>query len=163
MFNNIGRKIKGVAQFVTWLGIIASVIFSIILIVTEDSIGLAIAVLITGCVGSWLSSLTLYGFGQLIENSDIIAGRLNHNGLEGTTLNEPQDNPSLSDNVEKDSATFDQIVNQSNLSTEQKAKIKELKEWKDEELISANDCRRRIKEVISDQPSNIVLQIINKV
>ena len=47
MFDNIVGKIKAVAQVVTWLVIIASL----------------------------LSSLALYGFGQLIENTDIIAGR----------------------------------------------------------------------------------------
>ena len=71
MFKNIGGKIKGVAQFVTWLGIMASVV--IFLILKNDNVLLGFVLLIVGCVGSWLSSLCLYGFGQLIENSDIIA------------------------------------------------------------------------------------------
>ena len=74
MFENIGGKLKMVAQIVTWFGIIASVVVGIgMLYVMESPIG--ILVMIGGALVSWLSSLTLYGFGQLIENTDILAGR----------------------------------------------------------------------------------------
>lgn len=64
MFDNIGGKIKIVAQFITWLGIVASIIGFFILSMNDDSVMLAFIVLIAGCIGSWLSSLTLYGFGS---------------------------------------------------------------------------------------------------
>lgn len=74
MFDNIGGKIKAVAQVVTWLGIIASVIGGIAIMVSLES-PMGVLVMVGGSLISWLSSLALYGFGQLIENTDIIAGR----------------------------------------------------------------------------------------
>lgn len=74
MFDNIGGKIKAAAQVVTWLGIITSVIGGIAIMVSLES-PTGVLVMIGGSLISWLSSLALYGFGQLIENTDIIAGR----------------------------------------------------------------------------------------
>ena len=74
MFDNIGGKIKTLAMVVTWVGIIASVLSSFIFLVIDDDmfiIGGVVAVF--GSLLSWASSLVLYGFGQLIENTDIIA------------------------------------------------------------------------------------------
>ena len=83
MFNNIGGKIKGFAKFICWLGIIASVIIAILNITTSVAVGnIAIGVLVGvliavgGVLVSWIGSFLLYGFGQLIENSDIIANKL---------------------------------------------------------------------------------------
>lgn len=70
MFDNVGGKIKGVATVITWIGIIVSAIFAITLMKTSEALG--ILVLVLGCLGSWLSSVFMYGFGQLIENSDIL-------------------------------------------------------------------------------------------
>ena len=77
MFDNIGRKIKGLASAVTWIGIILSIISGISML--SSSGGLlaipAILVMALGSLFSWLASLTLYGFGQLIENSDILVSK----------------------------------------------------------------------------------------
>ena len=74
MFDHIGSKIKIVAQVITWIGILASLIGGIVIMaLTESPSGFL--VMIAGSLVSWLSSLTLYGFGQLIENTDILAGR----------------------------------------------------------------------------------------
>lgn len=67
MFDNIGGKIKVLAQVVCWIGITISVIFG--LISFENG---GIVVIILGSLFSWIGSFTLYGFGQLIENSDIL-------------------------------------------------------------------------------------------
>ena len=73
MFDNIGSKIKGLAEVVTWIGIILSVIGGIaIMCIDEEMIFPGFLVIIAGSLASWLSSLTLYGFGHLIENSDIL-------------------------------------------------------------------------------------------
>lgn len=73
MFNNIGGKIKSLASFVCWLGIIATVIGGIILMLTdEDLILIGLLVMIAGSIGSWVGSFLLYGFGQLVHNSDIL-------------------------------------------------------------------------------------------
>lgn len=67
MFDNIGGKIKVLAQVVCWLGIIISVFLG--LINFENG---GIIVIILGSLFSWVGSFTLYGFGQLIENSDTL-------------------------------------------------------------------------------------------
>ena len=83
MFDNIGGKIKGLAKFVCWVGIIISVIAGIVLMVQGSEVnsyyysggagtGLIAGGLMTMILGSllsWLGSLTLYGFGELVENS----------------------------------------------------------------------------------------------
>lgn len=69
MFANAGGKIKAVAQVLTWIGIIGSVIGGISLISTSFIAGLLTAGI--GSLLSWVSALALYGFGELVENSDI--------------------------------------------------------------------------------------------
>lgn len=75
MFNNIGGKIKGLASFICWLGIIGSVLGGIVLMMMGDELGiiLGIVVALVGSLISWIGSFLLYGFGQLIYNSDVIA------------------------------------------------------------------------------------------
>ena len=71
MFDNIGRKIKSLSQFVCWIGIICSVISGIVITASdEDLMFLGFLIMIIGPLVSWISSFTLYGFGQLIENTD---------------------------------------------------------------------------------------------
>ncbi len=81
MFDNIGGKIKGLAKFVCWAGILACAIGGIAMIVQGSEInsyysqpgtGLivgGVVVMLLGSVLSWLGSLTLYGFGELIEQT----------------------------------------------------------------------------------------------
>ena len=87
MFDNIGKKIKVFAIVSFILGIIASIVFGIICIVLGNQISsnsygadkeagtelvtYGITILISGCIGSWLVSLTTYGFGELIEQNQI--------------------------------------------------------------------------------------------
>ncbi len=78
MFDNIGHKIKLLAQVMCWLGIGISVFIGILLIFTGmdqyDSgiyVGGGIAVLCLGSLFSWIGSFVLCGFGELVENSDI--------------------------------------------------------------------------------------------
>ncbi len=93
MFNNIGRKIKTLAKVLCWLGIIASVISGIVMVFTgvavnstsvvrgygataDELSGTAaviggIVMMVVGSLVSWIGSFCMYGFGQLVENSDI--------------------------------------------------------------------------------------------
>lgn len=80
MFNNIGGKIKGLATAISAIGIGASILCGIVMIiaggVTSNGgamIGMGFAVLIVGSILSWISSLFAYGFGELIENTTVIA------------------------------------------------------------------------------------------
>lgn len=94
MFDNIGGKIKGLAKFICWLGIIACVIGGIVMIVQGNELsrysyryeqtgsgmiagGVALAII--GSIFSWLSSLALYGFGELIDRAISIDNKLGRN------------------------------------------------------------------------------------
>lgn len=79
MFNNISGKIKLLALLTFWIGIGASVIFGIVSMIdgatwgNEEDVAFGIFLCICGPLWSWVSSWLLYGFGQLIENSNEIA------------------------------------------------------------------------------------------
>lgn len=76
MFNNIGGKIKTLAKFVAWIGIIGSIIGGIALIATDDAfIATGIIVLLGGSLLSWIGSFFTYGFGELIERTCLIEER----------------------------------------------------------------------------------------
>ena len=76
MFNNVGGKIKAVAATITWIGIGISVLLGLITMLASSRMLLTgILTILIGSLVSWVSSLTLYGFGQLIENSDILVAR----------------------------------------------------------------------------------------
>ena len=90
MFNNIGGKIKTVAATVAWIGIILSCLGGFILIVQgldydEELILYGLLAAGLGSLFSWLGSLTLYGLGQLIENSDELVRQGQHR--QGSTPN----------------------------------------------------------------------------
>jgi hypothetical protein len=68
MFDNIGGKIKILAQIFVWIGIIASVILGFILC-TTDVEWLGVICVFIGPLLCWISSMTLYGFGELIEKT----------------------------------------------------------------------------------------------
>ncbi len=73
IFSNIGGKIKGFAELLTWLGILGSIFSGLwIMSIDDDFIIPGILVIVIGSLVSWISHLLLYGFGQLIQNSDIL-------------------------------------------------------------------------------------------
>lgn len=75
MFNyeNIGEKIKELAKIIFAVEAILLVISGIYLMFVEGgSILYGLLVTIVGPILAWISSWLLYGFGQLIENSDIL-------------------------------------------------------------------------------------------
>lgn len=78
MFSNIGGKIKNLAVVITWIGIITSVIFGIMMMATGygEMVFIGFLVALVGSLLSWIGSFLLYGFGQLIENTDAIVKKL---------------------------------------------------------------------------------------
>lgn len=77
MYDNIGGKIKGLAKTLSILGAIAIAILAIILLCSNDKlIPFGVLLLIFGPLFAWISSWILYGFGELVENSSIISGKL---------------------------------------------------------------------------------------
>ena len=77
MFNNVGRKLKDIASAITFIGIAFSVILGILIIKSLEikSLGFLFALLIiaVGSFISWISSIGIYAFGELVDNSTIIA------------------------------------------------------------------------------------------
>ncbi len=97
MFSNIGGKIKKLAKVLCWIGIIISVISGIAIIASGGRSGgsyvyggssvsinggaaviAGILFIVLGSLLSWVGSFVLYGFGQLVENSDKLAERADH-------------------------------------------------------------------------------------
>lgn len=68
MFDNIGGKIKTLAQVVCWIGIVCAIISGFVIIVNDkDSFFLGFIIIVIGSLISWISSFTLYGFGEIID------------------------------------------------------------------------------------------------
>lgn len=83
MFKRIGAKIKTLAEVMCWVGIIACIITGIVFMTPDVHLILAgILIAVVGSLLSWIGSFVLYGFGQLVENSDIIANRNSHNDVD---------------------------------------------------------------------------------
>lgn len=78
MFENIGSKLKMVAKAMAYLGIGASVLIGIIVMFANDDTPIpGLLIIALGCFGSWASSLGMYGFGHLIENTDKLVAQQN--------------------------------------------------------------------------------------
>ena len=71
MFKNPGEKIKVVAIVLFVLGVSGSVIYGIVTIALNPSLLLITLLrIIIGIAASWLSSLLIYGFGELISSNN---------------------------------------------------------------------------------------------
>lgn len=84
MFTNIGGKIKTLAKILAWIGIICCCLTGFIMIVVGIAasdyssgafIGCGFLIAIVGSLFSWIGAFFSYGFGELVENSAIIAGK----------------------------------------------------------------------------------------
>lgn len=65
MFSNIGEKIKTLAEVICIIGIVTSIIAAIVMF-SNSEIGLGFLLLILAPLLFWISSFTLYGFGEII-------------------------------------------------------------------------------------------------
>lgn len=134
MFDNIGKKIKILAYVLTWVGIIASVITGIAMMNSFDSIvkTIGLIVLIVGSLLSWASSFIIYGFGQLIENTDIIAGR-----------NKSSDSKNVSSNQQNG----DTISVKPSATNANSSKISALNDLRKKGLITEEEYNRKMGEL----------------
>ena len=75
MYDNIGGKIKGLAKATFIVEAIATVITGIGLMASDDYIMIPVGllVMVIGPVVAWVSSWSLYGFGELIDKTCDIA------------------------------------------------------------------------------------------
>lgn len=89
MFENIGKKIKSLANILCWVGIIAYVIAAIVMISTDEYlIGTGFLLLIVGPLMSWVGSLFIYGFGELIDKTCDIAENTRSRDIKQSTSSE---------------------------------------------------------------------------
>ncbi len=75
MFKHIGNKLKYFAIAFVCVGILISFVSGIVMC-TRKLILYGILVMVLGSIFSWLGSLVLYGFGELINNSKLIRNKL---------------------------------------------------------------------------------------
>ena len=69
MFKNIGEKMKTLAKVICWMGIIASVIGGVSMMVdcaTEITVLLGLLIIELGSMISWVSSLGVYALGEIV-------------------------------------------------------------------------------------------------
>ena len=77
MFDNIGAKIKMLAKVVCWIEIIGSIIAGIVVVANgHDLEALGVGIMLGGSLFSWVGSLFIYGFGQLIEDNQALRQKL---------------------------------------------------------------------------------------
>lgn len=82
MFNNIGRKLKGLAIVMFILGTVGVLVGYLFLLgsaMRNSSDGVIITLiigLIIGLIASWVSSWQLYAFGELVEKTTVIASNV---------------------------------------------------------------------------------------
>lgn len=171
MFDNVGGKIKVVAQFVTFIGIAASIVLFFIMTSSGEAaiIALGFVVLIFGSVSSWLSSLVLYGFGELVDNSDKLL-KMNKISLDNqnsnyeTSCSENTEEKSKDDSKEKEVVIyppFHQLLINAKLSEPQINEVLKLKAMKDRNIISSSVCRKQVYKIIEDLSIDKVIKILN--
>lgn len=80
LFNNIGRKVKALAQYIVLIGVVASVglgIFCLYIGIAgnymyKPFITYGIVLLVIGSVSSLIQGIIIFGFGELIESVQAI-------------------------------------------------------------------------------------------
>lgn len=145
MYNNIGKKIQGLAVITFIVEAIASFIGGIIIIAIAsdsyyvDEIGIVIGVMVmfVGPLIFWVLSFFLYGFGELIENSRIVA----ENSMEmAAGMRKPTQ-------AAKNTAPQNKPMPTS-LSSEAHQKIMRLDELKEKNLITDEEYKNARNEIL---------------
>ena len=73
MYDNIGKKIKGLAKGLFIIEAAAAIITGIALMADdEDTIPIALLIMVVVPLIAWISSWLLYGFGELIDKASDI-------------------------------------------------------------------------------------------
>ena len=66
MFENVGRKIKGLAKVLFWVEVVIFCIVGFVSMV-ENSVLAGLLFIAMGVLGGWISAMFLYGFGEIID------------------------------------------------------------------------------------------------
>ena len=67
MFENVGTKLKVLANIIAILGIIGSIVCGLYLV--KESVLIGILTMVCGSIGSWVTALIIYGIGEAADNS----------------------------------------------------------------------------------------------
>ena len=95
MFENIGGKIKKLAKVLFVIVALSAVISAIaVFVVNEDLILLGLSIMIAGPIVAWISSWTLYAFGELVEDVHAMRNKFCPKA-EGKAKREPVKNANL--------------------------------------------------------------------
>lgn len=110
MFENIGRKIKVLAQVVFWVGVIGSCVAGLVVLVKmESAIGLLI--MLGGGATALISGWLAYGFGELIDKTTEIAQNANTLPKIQTAV-ERKSNNAVGDNNQSNNKSGVYVVSQ---------------------------------------------------
>ncbi|MBQ2760207.1 MAG: hypothetical protein IJE93_10605 [Clostridia bacterium] len=120
MYNNIGKKIKGLAKIVVYAGISVCVIGGIATIFilsdnyyTKDFAFIGLIIALVGSLLCWLSGFFIYGFGELVDQTQEINIKL-----------------TLSEN-----------------KSDTKEKLEKLKEWREKGLITEKELMEKLSSL----------------
>ena len=83
MFQHIGSTIKSLGKIILCLGILASIVTGIGLLMADILWGPLI--IVVGGFSSLAISFLIYGFGQLIENTDILVANCRNTASKSRT------------------------------------------------------------------------------
>ena len=84
MYDNIASKIKALAQISFAIVAIASIVLGIALL--DETDGSSLVIVVVGPLMAWISSLFLYGFGELIERAVSIDAKLQRQKTSDTKI-----------------------------------------------------------------------------
>lgn len=108
MFNNVGGKMKTVTKIYFLVCMILSVLFGAVLMliglinIVDGEVASGFMLIFLGIIvipicglSGWLIALPLYGYGQMIENTDKMADRNDKSSLENQKSNIEKELPRL--------------------------------------------------------------------
>ena len=140
MYDKIGGKIKVLTKAIAIIGIVASVIYGIVLLSLGQTVtGIIYLLLMPFLI--WISSFVLYGFGELVEKVCNIEKKIRKGSSETDTEDEEKDSD---EDYEEDDDS-----DEYNTYNERIAKIEELR---DQGLISEEEYI----ELIPDEKSKLI-------
>ena len=72
MYDNIAKKVKGLAKGIFIIEALGTIVTGIMLLITGELALFGLIILICGPLIAWVSSWVLYAFGELVEDVGII-------------------------------------------------------------------------------------------
>ena len=84
MYNDVGKKIKGLMETLLMIGIVLSVVGGIaVMAIDDDLIVVGLLIVIVGSLASWTACIVAYAFGELVDRTCNIEKLLRLSQIEG--------------------------------------------------------------------------------